>query len=196
MNGQKRQEEDYRWDPESAYAKSGSRRLIAFILLVIAAGAAAILYFQNKQQNFGEVELNPSMRFEEADRKMQEAGYIPVFKAEKHGSITTRYYEGRSVLGQVPAFTVLEHVEGKEGGFRVGHSFEDAEGSSSENPGQVYLHLEKELAALFGGPETRTEATGPYLVWPRKNSGPVLLGYMADGIPMLYFIYYNTPNSL
>ena len=196
MDGQKQQEEDYRWDPESAYAKSGSRRLIAFILLVIAAGAAAILYFQNRQQRFGEVELNPSMRFEEADRKMQEAGYIPVFKAEKHGNTITRYYEGRSVLGLVPAFTVLEHMEGKEGGFRVGHSFEDAVGSASENPGQVYLHLKKELTALFGEPETRTEATGSYLVWSRKTSGPVLLGYIADGIPMLYFIYYNTPNSL
>ena len=196
MNSQKRQEEDYRWDPESAYAKSGSRRLIAFILVVVALGAAAIWFLQGRQESLGIVELKASMRFEEADRKMQQAGYIPVFKAEKHGNITARYYEGRPVLGQVPAFTVLEHIEGTEGGFRIGHSFEDEAGSSAEKPGPVYLHLKKELTALLGEPETRTEITGPYLAWSRKNSGEVLLGYMADGIPMLYFLYDNPLSSL
>ena len=51
MDNQNRQEDDYRWDPESAYAKSGSRRLIAFILAVIILGAAAIWHLQNQQQN-------------------------------------------------------------------------------------------------------------------------------------------------
>ena len=196
MNSQKRQEEDYRWDPESAYAKSGSRRLIAFILAVIILGAAAIWIMQSRQETLGEVELNASMRFEEADRKMQQAGYVPVFKAEKHGNTTTRYYEGRPVLGRMPAFTVLEHTEGETGGFRIFHSFEDERGSSAENPGPVYRHLKKELTALLGEPETRTDITGTYLVWSRKNSSRVLLGYMADGMPMLYFLYEKPLSSL
>ena len=59
-----------------------------------------------------------------------------------------------------------------------------------------YLHLKKELTALLGEPETRTDITGTYLVWSRKNSSRVLLGYMADGMPMLYFLYYSPLNSL
>ena len=196
MNSQKRQEEDYRWDPESAYAKSGSRRLIAFILAVIILGAAAIWIMQSRQETLGEVELNASMRFEEADRKMQEAGYRPVFRAEKHGNITSRYYEGKSVLGLLPAFSVLEYIDGEESGFRIGHSFEDEKGSSAEKPGKVYLHLKKELTALLGEPETRSDVTGSYLAWPRKNSREVLLWYMADGMPMLYFLYEKPLSSL
>ena len=196
MDNQNRQEDDYRWDPESAYAKSGSRRLIAFIIAVIVLGAAAIWYLQNQQPNLGEVELKSSMRFEEADRKMQEAGYRPVFRAEKHGNITSRYYEGKSVLGLLPAFSVLEYIDGEESRFRIGHSFEDEKGSSAEKPGKVYLHLKKELTALLGEPETRSDVTGSYLAWPRKNSREVLLWYMADGMPMLYFLYYSPLNSL
>ena len=153
MDNQNRQEDDYRWDPESAYAKSGSRRLIAFILAVIILGA-------------------------------------------EHGNITSRYYEGKSVLGLLPAFSVLEYIDGEESEFRIGHSFEDEKGSSAEKPGKVYLHLKKELTALLGEPETRSDVTGSYLAWPRKNSREVLLWYMADGMPMLYFLYYSPLNSL
>ena len=58
------------------------------------------------------------------------------------------------------------------------------------------LHLKKELTALLGEPETRSDVTGSYLAWPRKNSREVLLWYMADGMPILYFLYYSPLNSL
>ena len=190
MDNPNRHEDDYRWNPESAYGKSGSRRLIAFILAVIVLGAAAFWFFQTQQSVSGDVALKASMRFDEADRNMQKAGFVPLFKTEKHGNLTARYYEGRNILGLLPSFTVLQYLDdGTESEYRIGHAFEDESSSSWENPGEVFLYLEKKLSEKYGAPEIRNDSSVSYYAWTRKNHSLVFLGYPDRGMAVLFFVY-------
>ena len=68
------------WDPETAYRESraGNLRLLIAILVIIVVGAAWISGILAHQKRTGEVALNASMTFEEADKLLRDSGYNPM----------------------------------------------------------------------------------------------------------------------
>ena len=191
MDWQKKQAGEEVWDPEKAYARErrGRLRLLLFILLVIAAGAVWILSVQQDTGSMGDVPLKGSMTFEEADQKMREAGYEPYGAARYQGNIQSQEYGEREVCGCSSFLSVLEAEEGKDGGLRIGHAFLEQAGHSSENPGEIYNRLKKELTKRMGTPKTVEEAGTSYCQWNRSDRSCAILGYLWESYPVLFFIY-------
>ena len=183
--------EEAKWDPESAYNKSGSFRLIAFILLVLVFGAAALFLARGKQEDPGFIDLDPSMTFEQADRKMLDSGYDPESEIYRFGTMQYRYYcNGPAVFRFVPASTALEHVDDKDGGgLGLIHSFAESGDTSYDHPGEVFLTLKDRLTGALGEPDAHTDGREPFLYWVVNDHVSALLGYMAESVPTLYYHY-------
>ncbi len=187
-----------RWDPESAYRRerSSSVRLIAFILLVAAVGAVLLFWTQKKRANAGDVDLNASMSFAQADKKMQDAGYVSFGNPETFGNTTVQYY-GTSprVFGMGADVSALDVTDGNGGMVRICHFFtEDNSWTdqvfSMDNPGEVFRYMKQNLVGIYGEPEFVQESTGiSYLCWARGGGSRVILGYLQDCMPALYYVY-------
>jgi hypothetical protein len=191
---EKRQPEDYIWDPEKLYAreKNSTRRLIAFILFVLALGAAALLLWSRQRAEAGDVALSSSMSFEEADRKMQEAGFSPLSETQYGAASVSREYDSPRIFGQYAVFSLLEEESGTDGGFRVTHVFREEIGSSVRHPGSVYSALKQGLIRLHGEPDSSSEAQFPYLRWDREDSSVIYLTWFSDDLPVLCYLYPRT----
>ena len=133
-------EEYVAWDPEKAYrqAGAGTFRLIAVILVILFFGGIWIMGALENQKKTGEVALNTSMAFEEADSLLLDSGYTPLGRIHRSGSSTIRSYDSRILFGCLPAYSTLDTAEGKaENWIRLSHIFEEGGTHSLADPGDI-----------------------------------------------------------
>ena len=188
-------EEYVAWDPEKAYrqAGAGTFRLIAVILVILAFGGIWIMGALENQKKTGEVALNTSMAFEEADSLLLDSGYTPLGRIHRSGSSTIRSYDSRILFGCLPAYSTLDTAEGKaENWIRLSHIFEEGGTHSLADPGDICRKLTDSLTGIYGAPEELNSTGDKYLQWKRKDQGIVLLGYMADSNLILCYVWTDS----
>ncbi len=187
------------WDPETAYRESraGNLRLLIAILVIIAIGAVWISGILTHQKRTGEVALNASMTFEEADRLLRDSGFNPMGLSYRNGKKSLQTYDSRAIFSCLPAYSMLESTEeNNEKLLRLDHVFEENGKHSMADPGEVCRKLREELTKLHGAPEEKSDATDKYLQWKRKDNSLVLLGYMSQSMPVLCYIWTDSGSSL
>ena len=183
------------WDPEESYqqARSSGLRLLTVILLIIAAGAACLYLSLEHKKKTGEAELRASMSFEEADRTLQQSGYIPLDRIRRNGSQTYRTYDSRILFGCVPAYSMLVAEEQEsEKQLQLTHVFEESGKHGMADPGEIFLKLKEELTKLYGTPEEQRGDSVKYWQWRRKDGSLILLGYVAQSMPLLYYLWTDS----
>lgn len=188
--------DDGRWDPESAYRRSGSARLITFIAVLLIAAAVLLVWSQKATEASGDIEIKSSMSFEEADQYLQNSGYVPGGEIYSRGSQKTRTYgESPKVFGLIPFSCTLDCFNGTETGFRLVYSF--FEDSSKEkytitDPGPVLIRIRDNLNKLYGEPLLINEESSlPHMQWKRANGDIILLGYLTADTPALVYLYFH-----
>lgn len=187
------------WEPEEAYreARSANLRLLIVILLIIAAGTAWIMGIMVHQKRTGEVLLNASMTFEEADRHLRNVGYDPMGLSYRNGKKSLQTYNSRWIFDCLPAYSMLEtNEENNEKMLRLDHVFQEDGKHSMADPGEVFLKLKGDLSKQYGAPEEKSDATDKYLQWKRKDNGLILLGYLGQSMPALCYIWSDSNLSL
>ena len=162
------------WDPETAYRESraGNLRLLIAILVIIVVGAAWISGILAHQKRTGEVALNASMTFEEADRLLRDSGFNPMGLSYRNGKKVLQTYDSRAVFSCLPAYSMLENnEENNQRILRLDHVFEEDGKHSMADPGEVFRKLKEAgltviVHVIFGLPgETKEDmlATVKYL---------------------------------
>lgn len=187
------------WEPEEAYreARSANLRLLIVILLIIAAGTAWIMGIMVHQKRTGEVLLNASMTFEEADKLLRDSGYNPMGLSYRNGKKVLQTYDSRAVFSCLPAYSMLENnEENNQRILRLDHVFEEDGKHSMADPGEVFRKLKEGLTKQHGVPEEKADATDKYLQWERKDNGLILLGYLSPSMPVLCYIWTDSGSSL
>ena len=190
-------EENAVWDPEKAdrQAKIRNLRLLAVILLIVAAGGICLRLVTEHKKRTGEVALSASMTYAEADQTLRESGFIPMGLTYRSGSRALQTYDSRVVFGCMPVYSTLEgETLNGEKRLRLSHIFEEYGDHDAENPGETYEKLLKELTKLYGAPEELNDIGWDYCRWTRKDGSRVLLGYMAESVPLLCYDW--TDNTL
>lgn len=191
--------ENQTWDPETAYRESraGNLRLLIAILLIIAVGAAWISGILAHQKRTGEVALNASMTFEEADRLLRDSGYNPMGLSYRNGKKVLQTYDSRALFSCLPAYSMLENnEENNQRILRLDHVFEEDGKHSMADPGEVFRKLKEGLTKQHGVPEEKSDAADKYLQWERKDNGLILLGYLSPSMPVLCYIWTDSGSSL
>ena len=171
-------------------------RIIAIIIIVAAAawGIGAWMEARHVPALPGEVILKGNMSFEEADRKVREAGYIPrgeftQDEEENHGQA----YESVEAFGYKTKGSVLGVEE--SGGYRYVLFFLYFDESSKEyktgNPGKVFNDILNELTGRIGADPVVTNETsfGNRWCWDLKGKTTVNLCYVADGVVCVNYCY-------
>ena len=187
------------WDPERAYreSRSGNLRLLIAILVIIVIGAAWITGILAHQKRTGEVNLNASMTFEEADRQLRNAGYNPMGLIYRNGKKAIQTYDSRPVFSCLPAYSMLESAEeNNEKMLRLDHVFQEDGKHSMADPGEICRTLRQDLTKLHGAPEEKYDSDGKYLQWKAKDNGRILLGYIDQSMPVLCYIWTDSEIAL
>lgn len=187
------------WDPERAYreSRSGNLRLLIALLVIIAIGAAWITGILAHQKRTGEVKLNASMTFEDADRLLRDSGYNPMGLSFRKGNKAIQTYDSRRVFSCLPVYSMLEsEEENNEKMLRLDHVFMEDGKHSMADPGEICRTLRENLTKLHGAPEEKFDSDGKYLQWKTKDNGRILLGYMDQSMPVLCYIWTDSESSM
>lgn len=193
----KANEENSVWNPEEAYrtSRAGGIRLLLLILLIAAIGAFFI--FRQNRQPADDLVLEASTSFEEADEILRDAGWRPTGEIKRNGDETVCFYEGRSVFGCEAVYASLqERRTGRGRELRLGYFFEESEKSGMADPGPVFLRLRDSLNKLYGSPEEPGSGSTRYLQWQQSKEGTIVLGYMMQSEPVLFYTWTEGVSSL
>ena len=185
-------EESSRWDPEQAdrQARLSNFRLLAIILLIAALGGAWLMLSAAYQKKTGEVQLNASMTFEEADRALLDAGFRPMSESHRQGNTAFRTYDSREVFGFMPVYSTLE-TSGHESEkwLRLSHVFEESGNHAAADPGEICRKLTEDLTRQYGSPKEISNAGEKYWQWEREDRSVISLGYIMQSVPMLSYLW-------
>ena len=167
-------------------------RVIIFVLAVVILGGALV---RNETQETerkvaldGEVLLNGDISFEEADKKLREAGFVPmdgnIFQLD--GQIQD--YEGREVYGHKATLSVLGYtaVGEKSNMLAIMHYFLEDSSANREHPGKSFTDVREKLTQSLGKEPKEEEG---FLFWELKGRSSVMMGYVQDGLWMLVYAY-------
>ena len=187
----RRQVDESIWDPEKAYQQEKSRnfRLIVFILLVAAIAGIWTWLIQRDRAMGGDVPMKSTMSFEEAERKLLDAGFEPTGEPYQNEDATIREYDGRNIYGFFADISVLEVSESKDGGVCIEHVFYEEPGHDGDHPGEVCAYMKRELTRRMGEPEELRSSTGSYWRWKRDSHSYVQLGYLTESCLIVYYVY-------
>ena len=124
------------------------------------------------------------MSFEEADRKVQEAGYIPKEEAVRDGDIDSRNYLGSEIFGyKTMGSTLISY--GKI--VILGHYFtEESEEYNTDNPGPVFNDIRQELTDKIGKAPKLGDV---YYYWELDDKTTVELCYVINGLVSVGYVY-------
>lgn len=185
-------EENSRWDPEQAdrQARLSNLRLLAIIVLIAGLGVAWYLASSAYQKRTGEVQLNASMTFEEADRALLEAGFRPMSESRRQGNTSFRTYDSREVFGFMPVYSTLE-TSGRESEkwLRLSHVFEESGNHAAADPGEICRNLIEDLTRQYGTPKEINSVAGKSWQWERQDRSVISLGYIMQSVPMLSYLW-------
>ena len=126
--------------------------------------------------------------FEEADKKLREAGFVPmdgnIFQLD--GQIQD--YEGREVYGHKATLSVLGYtaVGEKSNMLAIMHYFLEDSSANREHPGKSFTDVREKLTQSLGKEPKEEEG---FLFWELKGRSSVMMGYVQDGLWMLVYAY-------
>ena len=171
-------------------------RILMIIIIVggVGWGIGAWMEARHVPALPGEVILKGNMSFEEADRKVQEAGYIPrgEMSQDEEGDYG-QAYESSEAFGYKTKGSVLGVKE--SGGYRYVLFFlyfdESSEEYNADNPGKVFNDILNELTGKIGeDPVIKNETSfGNRWDWNLKGKTTVSLCYAADGVVCVSYCY-------
>lgn len=167
-------------------------RVIIFVLAVVILGGALI---RNETQETerkvaldGEVLLNGDISFEEADKKLREAGFVPMEGSVSQEETQAQGYEGREVYGHKATLSVLGHtaVGEKSNMLAIMHYFLEDSSANREHPGKSFTDVRGKLTQSLG---TEPKEEEGFLYWDLKGRSSVMMGYVQEGFWMLVYGY-------
>lgn len=180
-----------KFEEQRLYERDGSDNKRIFIiygvvLLVCAAlwGLSAWNEARHVPELPGEVVLKGKMSFEEADRKVQEAGYIPKEDTVREEKIESRNYLSSEVFGyKTMGSTLISY--GKI--VILGHYFtEESEEYNTDNPGPVFTDIRQELTDKIG---KEPKLGDIYYYWELDDKTTVQLFYVMNGFLSVGYTY-------
>ena len=130
----------------------------------------------------GDAKLSSSMSFEEADRKMQEAGFVPFTEVFEDADGSFRWYKGVDIYGYTPYFSAIGIADSTKHWSQIVHFFQEPESADMKNPGKIITDIKEKLTESIGiAPIWNSEAE--CWEWEPKYGFKVIL-------------YYSVPNDM
>ena len=126
----------------------------------------------------------------EADKKMQEAGFIPAGEARSDEKAQIQSYLGVEIFEHQAIVSTLGITEGSPRNVQIIHFFTEPNGGTMENPGEVFTDLRNKLTEALGKEPTELKVEGSSAwTWELNRQVNAFLSYYPGGIPILTYAY-------
>ena len=162
-------------------------RIVITLLLTIFLWKVFVFIVSDKNEILlpGDAKLNGSMNFEEADRKMQEAGFVPFSEIFENTDGPYRWYKGVDIYGHTPYFSAMGVAENnKQQWAQIIHFFQEPESTDMKNPGKIITDIKEKL----------TESIGMAPTWNDESGAKCWEWELTIGLKVVLF--YSVPNDL
>ena len=183
------------WNPEEAYARRKGWVILVTIMAVFMITAAVFIVAFGSDRKGREMPAGffNGMSFSEADRRMKDTGFSPTESSYGSNGMIHQEYGSHSVLGEKTLYTALTVSEKETDSYVVVcHYFQDKEGASAGNPGDMFRSLKEKLTRMYGEPEEDQAFMACY--WVQDDSF-LILGYARNGIVELDQYYFGQPTN-
>ena len=184
---------------EKWYAEDGSEikrvlRIVTIILIVAMAAWGVGLWMNERHvpQLPGEVILKGNMRFEEAEGKLLDDGYIPRGEAIKDGADIHRYYESSEAFGYQARGSMLALIQSRGRYFIFDHYFREEDGGhNAENPGDIFNALQEQLTGIIGTAprEQKSDVFGKVWIWNLQGKTEIGIFYGREDMVTVRYAY-------
>lgn len=181
------------------YGNDGSEKknVIRILVIVLIVGAIAYgfgLWKENQRGPAlpGEVILKGDMDIAEADKLLQEAGYIPEDEVKTNDRYYKLYYKSSEVFGYTTVRSALAVDKTGSQGMYFIHCFEDdSEENNADNPGEKFKAIYTILTKQIDEYPKMVSSSDKAWTWSLNRKTKVHMLYTSDGVFVVEYHYLN-----